>query len=63
MNWLTTVLSMPFRIVAFFIGKERVVRFFIRAANNSGNPEIAALVRQRYFEMTGSVIRDENETE
>jgi len=59
MNWLATLLSLPFRITAFFIGKERVVRFFIRAANSSGNPEVAAVVRQKYFEMTGTVIREE----
>ena len=56
MNFLSIILSWLFRALAFLVGQERVVTWFIRAAEKSGTPELGELIRSKYFDVTGKMI-------
>lgn len=61
MRFLANALGWVFRGLAFMVGRERVIRWFVRAAQENGTPEIAEMIRGKYFQLTGDVIRLDSE--
>jgi uncharacterized membrane protein len=57
MSFLGNMLGWILRGIAFMMGRERVVRWLIRAAEKDGHREIADIIRSEYFKMFGEVIR------
>ena len=57
MGVIANLLGWTLRAIAYFVGREKVIRYVMNLAEKNGSPQIADAIRSKYFEMYGEVLR------